>query len=99
MRAITKEDLLKYGQALPRLVLPLITEDEFAEVLGNTPYIQRIREEVREESLVQGREEGREEGGLKKALETARKMLAKGYTIADIADLTGLTVKAISALA
>ncbi len=72
MRAITKEDLLKRGQELPRLLLPLITEAEFAEVLGNTPYIQRIREEGLERGLEQGREEGREEGlvqGLHNAIE------------------------------
>ncbi len=59
----------------------------------------RTMEQEREEGRQEGRQEGREEGEQKKALETARKMLAKGYTIADIADLTGLTVKAISALA
>ncbi len=53
-RAITKEDLLKHGKELPRLILPLISEAEFAEGLGNTPYIQRIWEEGQARGLVQG---------------------------------------------
>ncbi len=46
----------------------------------------------------QGREVGRQEGELAKAIETARKMRAKGYSVADIAELTGLAVAEIEEL-
>ncbi|OAD23137.1 hypothetical protein THIOM_001037 [Candidatus Thiomargarita nelsonii] len=36
-------------------------------------------------------EEGVQKGERNKALETARKMLAKGYDLAEIAELTGLS--------
>lgn len=45
-----------------------------------------IRERIKE-----GIEEGREEGGQEKALEIANKMIAKGFSIEDIAELTGLS--------
>ena len=45
-----------------------------------------IRERIKE-----GREEGREEGGQGKALEIANKMIAKGFSIEDISELTGLS--------
>jgi predicted transposase/invertase (TIGR01784 family) len=41
---------------------------------------------------------GEERGELKKAKETARKLLAKGIDVADIAEVTGLSVKEIKAL-
>ncbi|MBP9741914.1 MAG: Rpn family recombination-promoting nuclease/putative transposase [Burkholderiales bacterium] len=46
----------------------------------------------------EGREEGREEGGEQKAIEIARKMLAKENDISEIADLTGLTFGQIEKL-
>ena len=36
-------------------------------------------------------EEGREEGQLKNKLETARKMLYKGFSVSEIQDITGLS--------
>ncbi len=33
-----------------------------------------------------------EEGELKKAIETARKMLEKGFSVSEIQDITGLSV-------
>ncbi len=45
------------------------------------------------EGFREGQQVGREEGEKNKALETARKMLTKGYTHAEIANLTGLSVK------
>lgn len=49
----------------------------------------------REEGLKQGREEGREEGRISANLENARKMKAKGFSVGDIAEITGLTVEEI----
>lgn len=65
--------------------------------------IEEAKEVWREEALEEGREEGREEGieeGIKKGREygelhkaqfTARRMLDKGYPLADIIELTGLS--------
>lgn len=51
------------------------------------------------EGLEQGREEGlkqgREEGRISANLENARKMKAKGFSVGDIAEITGLTVEEI----
>jgi predicted transposase/invertase (TIGR01784 family) len=48
--------------------------------------------------LKKGREEGRQEGREEERSETARKMLAKGYDVAEVAELTGLPPDAIAAL-
>lgn len=50
------------------------------------------------ESLEQGRAEGRAEGEQAKALDTARRMKAKGYAIEDIAEITGLTTEEVDLL-
>jgi len=49
----------------------------------------------REEGLKQGREQGREQGRISANLENARKMKAKGFSVSDIAEITGLTVEEI----
>ena len=46
----------------------------------------------------EGREQGRAEGIEKGKLEDAKKMLDKGYSIADISDITGLSAKDIERL-
>ncbi len=54
--------------------------------------IRRIgREEGFAEGKAEGREEGREEGRAEANRETARKMLARGTSVADIAEFTGLS--------
>ena len=45
-----------------------------------------------------GIEKGRAEGEHKKAIETAKKMIAKGLSIEDIAEFTGLSVEEINQL-
>ena len=66
---------------------------------GRKEGLEEGRKEGLEEGLHKGLEEGRKEGleeGKKKGrLETARKMLAKGYTPGEIAEVTGLTVEDI----
>ncbi|NJN66104.1 MAG: hypothetical protein HC884_05005 [Chloroflexaceae bacterium] len=54
MHLITKEDLLRRGKELPRLILPLLTDEEFEEVLDNSPYMQRKREAILKEGLEWG---------------------------------------------
>jgi len=64
--------------------------------------LQQGREEGlqqgREEGLQQGREEGREEGRAEERLTTARKMKAKGISVAVIAEITGLAAEDIERL-
>ena len=55
-------------------------------------------DEARAEGLAEGRAEGRAEGERNKAMETARRMKAKGYPLEDIAEISGLTVEAINRL-
>lgn len=65
-----------------------------------------MRDEARAEGLAEGRAEGRAEGQAEgraegernKAMETARRMKAKGYPLEDIAEISGLTVEAINRL-
>ena len=70
--------------------------------------IERIRElrgvksmlsEVVDQIIERGKEEGLEQGLRQKARETARRMLAKGYAIDDVVDVTGLEVAEVRLLA
>ena len=45
--------------------------------------------------LAEGEAKGRAEGEAKNKIETARIMKSKGFSVADIADITGLTKKEI----
>ncbi len=51
-----------------------------------------------EKGLEKGRAEGLAEGEHKRAIESARKMLSKGYNEKDISDVTGLSVDEIEKL-
>lgn len=55
-------------------------------------------EQLKQSSFKQGIEQGIERGALEKAKETAKNMLAKGYDINNIKELTGLTQSLISEL-
>ena len=50
------------------------------------------------EGLAEGRAEGRAEGLAEAKLEDAQKMKSKGYPIADIAEITGLSIEEINNL-
>ena len=54
--------------------------------------------EGREKGLAEGRAEGLAKGRAEEKLDNARKMKAKGYSLADIADITGLTPEEIERL-
>ena len=60
------------------------------------------REEGREEGRAEGRAEGEqiglEKGAYAKNIENARKMKAKGFSVEDIADITGLSISEIDSL-
>ena len=51
-----------------------------------------------EEGFDKGREAGLQQGAHQKALETAKKLIARGYEPEDIADLSGLTISQIQEL-
>jgi predicted transposase/invertase (TIGR01784 family) len=77
-------------------------EQNLLDYWGVKAAVDTARDEGREEGREVGREEGLEEG-IKKGAEqraaaTARKMLAKGYSPAEIAELTGLDPDAIGRL-
>ena len=56
------------------------------------------RAEGRAEGRAKGLEEGMEQGEVKNKIDTARIMKSKGFSTADIADITGLTKKEIEKL-
>ncbi len=58
-----------------------------------------VRKHGREEGRKEGIRIGEKKGQSEKAIETARKMLARNYPVNDIADITGLSVKKIEELA
>ena len=97
LERMSKEDLKAYYRHLDNIV-----------ILRDNIYTERAegRAEGREEGCAEGLREGRAEGlkegraeGLKEAnLENARRMKAKGYSIEDIMEITGLTMEDVSAL-
>ncbi|MEL3907635.1 MAG: hypothetical protein P1P64_01315 [Treponemataceae bacterium] len=56
------------------------------------------RRDGKNEGIAIGLMKGLSQGELKKARETARKMKYKGFNVADISDLTGLTKAEIDKL-
>ena len=55
-------------------------------------------EKGREEGMQQGMEKGREEGREEALLQTAKKFLAKGISVDDVAEATGLSIDRVRAL-
>ena len=60
--------------------------------------LDTAEEEGRAEGREEGRAEGRAEGEHLKAINIARKMKSKGFSVADISDLTGLSEEEIDSL-
>ncbi len=71
---------------------------ETAELKGE----RRGREQGREEGLEQGREEGREQGRVEgiqhEKMETIHRMIAKGYSVEDISEITALSIDEVKRL-
>ena len=63
--------------------------NEFEENYMNL--LERKKQEGRLEGILIGEERGIEKGEFKKALETARKMREKGFSIQEISEITGLS--------
>ena len=51
-----------------------------------------------EEGFTAGREDGLQQGAYQTKLETARKLIARGYSPEEIADLSGLTIYQVQSL-
>ena len=60
--------------------------------------LDTAEEKGRAEGLEKGRAEGRAEGQAEKTIEIARKMKSKGFSVADISEMIGLTEEEIEAL-
>ena len=95
--ALSKEERVKYDDSLRKFRDTLVAmEGQFME--GEAKGLAKGREEGlaegRKEGLAKGREEGREEG----SLDIARKMKAKGFSVEEIAELTGCPVTEIEKL-
>ena len=54
--------------------------------------------EFRRDGFDKGREDGLQQGAYQAKLETAKKLIARGYELEDIADLSGLTISQIQEL-
>ncbi|WP_433863486.1 hypothetical protein [Sphingobacterium thalpophilum] len=68
------------------------------EAMGHAKGLAKGLEKGLAEGLEKGRAEGLAEGEHKQAIESARKMLSKGYNEKDISDVTGLSVDEIEKL-
>ncbi len=82
-----------------------LTSQERAAIIDEREYEEKRRQdwedalqEGMEKGMEQGMEQGMEKGEKHNALNTARKMLAKGYAPNEITELTGLTSKDITDL-
>jgi predicted transposase/invertase (TIGR01784 family) len=60
--------------------------------------LTKLAEEIEARGEKRGIQQGILQGAQQKALETARRMKEKGYAIAEIADVTGLTIEEIEKL-
>lgn len=89
-------------EARERLQLDRLSKDELKAYYRHLDNVVILRDNIlteraegRAEGLAEGREKGRAEGERLKSLEVARKMKAKGMSVCDIADLTGLSFSEI----
>ena len=106
-KAAGHENPLKWAiqEAVRRNILRDYLERKGGEVLSilMTEYdyatdIAVLKEESYEDGLFVGLATGREEGAYQKALETARRLVIRGFSAEDIADLTGLDLLQIEEL-
>ena len=93
------EDSLKvYRDWVNVLNTAKMKAEEEGRAIGLAEGREKGLAEGREKGLIEGREKGRSEGIVEAKKENARKMLAKGYDIDDISDITGLSVEEIKSL-
>ena len=77
----------------------LLGYDKFWDIISTAKmHISSSRREAHEKGFKEGREEGRKEEREEERLKNASKMKAKGFTIEDIAEITGLAKEKIEKL-
>ncbi|PID55687.1 hypothetical protein CSB45_14740 [candidate division KSB3 bacterium] len=68
------------------------------EETGRKDALDTAKRDGRKEGFMQGMQKGMEQGRVTEKQDTARKMLKKGYALADICELTGLSCNEIESL-
>jgi len=85
-----EESIMSYLATMPKPRL-LVKMEQAAIQEGLRKGMEQGLEQGLEKGLEQGLEQGLQKGLLRKAREDARRMLAKGFSWADITDITGLS--------
>jgi len=65
------------------------------DLIKHTRFYQEAKEEGRLEGILEAKEEGRLEGRLEARLEAMSKLLVKGFTIQEVANLLDLDVETV----
>jgi len=65
------------------------------DLIKHTRFYQEAKEEGRLEGILEAKEEGRLEGRLEGKIEVVPKLLAKGFTIQEVANLLVLDVETV----
>ena len=84
---------LLLGLHVKRLSEPQL--ERLKEVLKMTDIVRDIIKEVEEETMRKGIEQGIQQGQRKQAVQTAKRMLSKGFPDSEIEELTGLSKQEI----
>ncbi len=100
MRAIADSldeevDETQYTRSEILKIFDYIEKDHISPEERARMFDEHGQEELKQEKY----EAGLQDGEQRKALDTARKMLAKGYAVADISELTGLTPEKVASIA
>ena len=95
--SLSKEDRRKYDANL-KAYRDTIAVMEGQSLEGEQKGIEKGRAEGEAKGRAKGRAEGEAIGAQKKAMDNARKMKSKGFSIEDIVDITGLSREDIAKL-
>jgi DNA-directed RNA polymerase specialized sigma24 family protein len=80
----------------------LLDFDRFEKEETVMPYVTSVERMHREDALQEGLQKGRQEGeqtGREKLLEVVRRLLARGESIQEVADITGLSPETVKSQA
>ena len=95
--SLSKDDRMKYDESLRKFRDTLVVM-QTERMEGHAQGLAEGHAQGLAEGRAEGREEGREEGRAEAVLAHARLMKGKGYPIADIAEITGLTSEQVAQL-
>ena len=76
----------------------LLYEERLKGIQTYTSDVEGARLEGREEGRIEGREEGQQLGAVQEKHRTARALLARGFAVPMVAEVTGLSVEDIEVL-